>query len=392
MNSGAEVWQGQKGDVFSDGTTDSDKAEGELAGLVDCSEHQVRATKPPDGDQPSREVGVGAKVAVGQPLRGQVEVLGGRSSVSQKDDCRKVVGGVEDLGKVVSCFIGEDGDVSVDKEREVNLVLSTPASQQISGGGVACTEDAGLSHWNPFDDPEVNVGLGLVEENALVDHFQGGQLPLLQLVEAREDSEGFLSDTGDESGGAHFVCSDLSVPTQECSNEGGGTVVRKGVKKSHKPSRPPLPLVGAPLSRQIAMKSMPQPRRRKNGDVGKHGSRKGQSGEAIQKQLPVFPPSVSTHLAGESTTEFELQVVLPFPGSGINHVVDSEGGWVSESGSGLEPGRVPEELEAAVLMGIQKEVGFNFEEGDEDVQRRLVELEKRDRQVNGERVQAMGYQ
>jgi hypothetical protein len=27
MNSGAEVWQGEKGEVFSDGTTDSDKSE-----------------------------------------------------------------------------------------------------------------------------------------------------------------------------------------------------------------------------------------------------------------------------------------------------------------------------------------------------------------------------
>jgi hypothetical protein len=49
-------------------------------------------------------------------------------------------------------------------------------------------------------------------------------------------------------------------------------------------------------------------------------------------------------------------------------------------------------MEAAVLMGIQKEVGFNFDGGDEDVQRRLVQLEKKDREVNGERVQALSYQ
>jgi hypothetical protein len=36
MNSGAEVWQGQKDDMFSDGTTDSDKSEYQV--VVDLQE------------------------------------------------------------------------------------------------------------------------------------------------------------------------------------------------------------------------------------------------------------------------------------------------------------------------------------------------------------------
>jgi hypothetical protein len=237
--------------------------------------------------------------------------------------------------------------------------------------------------------------LGLVVDRTLVDQIQGGQLPILHLVESREESEGSLSDS-DDGGAQEQVYSDLSMPTQDFSKKGGSSQPRRPVKKHHKSSsKPPLPMVGAPLSRQIALKSMPPGRRRKAGDGGKKGSLKGQSIEAIpqQQQLqPLVCPSVSLPLTGANSADFELQVVLPFPGSGINHLADGDGGLSTDVARGVEGGRLPEVMEAAVLMGIQKEVGFNFDGGDEDVQRRLVQLEKKDREVNGERVQALSYQ
>jgi hypothetical protein len=45
-----------------------------------------------------------------------------------------------------------------------------------------------------------------------------------------------------------------------------------------------------------------------------------------------------------------------------------------------------------MLMGIQQMVGFTFEGGEEEVQKRLVEGEKKDMEINGVRVQGRGYQ
>jgi hypothetical protein len=61
--------------------------------------------------------------------------------------------------------------------------------------------------------------------------------------------------------------------------------------------------------------------------------------------------------------------------------MDEQGDSVPESISGTEEdddAAVRREEEANILVGIQKEVGFTFEVGKEEVQSKLVELEKID--------------
>jgi hypothetical protein len=52
---------------------------------------------------------------------------------------------------------------------------------------------------------------------------------------------------------------------------------------------------------------------------------------------------------------------------------------------------ISKEDEAVLLIGIQKEVGFNFEVGDVELQSKLVELDNFDREKNVELVQERGY-
>jgi hypothetical protein len=76
--------------------------------------------------------------------------------------------------------------------------------------------------------------------------------------------------------------------------------------------------------------------------------------------------------------EFDLHVVLPMPSSGIHLLLNNEGESVNESisESGEDVGRLDEEANS--LIAIQKEVGFTFENGEEEIQSKLVELEKLD--------------
>jgi hypothetical protein len=184
----------------------------------------------------------------------------------------------------------------------------------------------------------------------------------------------------------------MSESTQDLTNEGGEVNSRRGVKKSHKYVRTPLPLGGAPLSRVIALNSVSQGRRRKGGDAERKAEAKGQRKEASKgQQLPLVSSPISSHFVGDAAN-FELQVVLPFPGSGIDQLVDSDGEVVPETAEVLGEGRISEEEEASRLMGIQAMVGFTFEGGEDEVQKRLVEVERKDRVINGVRVQGMGYQ
>jgi hypothetical protein len=65
---------------------------------------------------------------------------------------------------------------------------------------------------------------------------------------------------------------------------------------------------------------------------------------------------------------------------------------VPDSNSVTEEGYFRKEEEAAVLMGIQKQVSFTFEMEDREIQSKLVELETIDRVKNSERERRNGYQ
>jgi hypothetical protein len=189
---------------------------------------------------------------------------------------------------------------------------------------------------------------------------------------------GFIKDKNQLSDGAHGTFSDLSSsPTQEESN---AKLVNKKTHKKQSSKFPTLPLVGAPLSRMIAMSSMPVGRRRKtNGEGSKKVGQKGKVEEGVAQPSNLLC-SVSPGQT-EERQDFELQVVLPFPDSGVNILLDQDG----------EEDRISEGEEVAKLMGIQKRVGFSFEGREQLVKEKLVELEKVDRTQNGVRVTEMGF-
>jgi hypothetical protein len=76
--------------------------------------------------------------------------------------------------------------------------------------------------------------------------------------------------------------------------------------------------------------------------------------------------------------------------SGLNQIFATEGGFVPEEGSEEEGDMVSKE--ASTLMRIQKEVGFSFEGGEEEIQSKLVELEKKDKEKHVDLVQERGDQ
>ncbi|WJX28774.1 hypothetical protein P8452_17453 [Trifolium repens] len=118
--------------------------------------------------------------------------------------------------------------------------------------------------------------------------------------------------------------------------------------------------------------------RKKISEVVKKGARKGQSVEGVAPSSALVRAEASGQR--EEEQEFELQVVLPFSDSGINLLLDK---------NGVED-RVSEGEEVAKLMGIQRKVGFTFEGREQNVKKKLVELEKVDRAKNVVRVSEMG--
>jgi hypothetical protein len=90
-------------------------------------------------------------------------------------------------------------------------------------------------------------------------------------------------------------------------------------------------------------------------------------------------------------SDFELEVVLPFPGSGLNLLLNPDEGLHCLDQVCSRDGRVPEVEEAAKLVEIQKQVGFTFVNNESEIQGRLVELEKMDRAKNVVRVSEEGF-
>jgi hypothetical protein len=88
--------------------------------------------------------------------------------------------------------------------------------------------------------------------------------------------------------------------------------------------------------------------------------------------------------------EAEQQVEPARLCSGLQYLTDGEGGFIPETNFEGDGNVVSKEDEAKILVVIQKEVGFNFEANDEEIQSKLVELDNNDRMKNVEQVHERG--
>ncbi|WJX81141.1 hypothetical protein P8452_64061 [Trifolium repens] len=287
MNSGAEVWQGEKGEVFSDSTTDSDKSEYQVeVDLQQKGGSKVGTVAGPSAGvgleegycvdtfpcQSQLEVMVGEKLQDSQCLGGQEVGLGDRGVVIPRDEGVEVLGYIGERGALVSVSTGVDCDVSRTKEREDEVGVLNLSSEQLVECGGHMESDADPGSWNPFVDPNDDMGpefLGLACDGRRVESSL-----VLEEVSTYGLEGGFIKDKNQLSDGAHGTFSDLSSsPTQEESN---AKLVNKKTHEKQSSKFSTLPLVGAPLSRMIAMSSMPVGRRRKtNGEGSKKGVRRG---------------------------------------------------------------------------------------------------------------------
>ncbi|WJX21836.1 hypothetical protein P8452_11212 [Trifolium repens] len=400
LNSGAEVWQGQKGELFSDGTTDSENSEAEsfqsvvdlhgkggtkkvvLAGSKAVEVLQEEVGKVAFPCQASCEASIGEREGGGLVMVGQVEGLGESGMEIPRTEGVEVLGCSMDMGTMVCCTPGYEGDVPGLEEREAVGGGLNSNVVQVADCGVA-TSNVGLgNNWNPFVEPGDGPVLGNCD-------FRPNQTPdpFSQVMGARVLEGGFIRDESFAEGVAQLQLSNLSVSSCEIRKNGAAPSNIKAPKKvPPKHSKPPLPLVGAPLSMRIALSERPLGRRKK-GEASKKGSLKGHgSVGGVQPSLPVGTSSQAVE-----GSDFELEVVLPFPGSGLNLLLNPDEGLHCLDQVCSRDGRVPEVEEAAKLVEIQKQVGFTFVNNESEIQGRLVELEKMDRAKNVVRVSEEGF-
>jgi hypothetical protein len=379
-NSEAAGWQGHDGDLFSDGKTDSDKSDSyqllleeerngrrKSAGVPVSVEVNVSVDGVENASYPMQSLPL-EKVSEGQVVGRQDEAEKGYSLQAldglDKRETVEVRRFVVGVGPEVAQLAGEDGDVSCWGEKRVESTDQVGEGGTNSGNIVVDLEDAGL-------------GLPSCEEAQVGIHVEA----------SREEEEVGVR----ELGGTHgvVVVSDVSESTQDSSKGVSNLNKNKNKKfpskKTMNNSRPPIPPIGTPKFRQIAMALESSGRRRKDG-------RPSNLNTPSQASILSTPEVHTDSQRPPQYTDFNIEVVLPFHGSDINDLVDDDGLVVPDSISATEETRFQQEEEAAILMGIQKEVGFTFEVEDAEIQSKLVELERSDRAQNIQREQGRGYQ
>jgi hypothetical protein len=166
------------------------------------------------------------------------------------------------------------------------------------------------------------------------------------------------------------------------------TKKKKHVKKKQNHSRPPVPPPGTPTFQKLALAMETSGKRRKAGGSAKVTS----SSQPISQPAPL----------GEDIPGIDLHVVLPVPSavvtvprSGIDVLIDDDGEFVPDSaplpGGGVINGSSNDE-EATILLGIQHEVGFTFNNNEPEIHCKLVELKVSERRQNVEVEQDRGDQ
>jgi hypothetical protein len=132
--------------------------------------------------------------------------------------------------------------------------------------------------------------------------------------------------------------------------------------------------------------------RRRKEQIRKKSKNGGSVNEGGQLCEINLPQALPLPIDVEEPPAINLEVVLPLPGSGINHLLDSDGASAQDSTSDRGGVAAAREEEAKILIDIQHEVGFTFENGEEEIQSKLVELEKIDFEKKIVREQGRGYQ
>jgi hypothetical protein len=388
-NSGEHGWKGDDRDLFSDGSTDSDASEPydmlggipleaiENNSVMACSNGEKRNIDLQGQNFFDR---TGEVIVSGEPLvAGHVANEGDLCKqtsnsvlVGGRNEVRGVVGpGVEvsNMLKPASVLPADEEQACGSRRVEVDVMGVNNQS-----GPIGPT----VGQWNPFEESE-DLGVGFGDPAHLV------ELNDLRRV-AQENHVGVFGVDEVEGGGANGVerSSQLSESSFTDSQE-GNKLLRKRNRSSkggsQNPGRHPPNLMGVPKFRQLELILKNAGRRRKEDP-------KGKSSEGDLLRLDQQSSNHSATCSPGVCPTPTVDATLPIPGSGVAHLLDIDGDPVPESvGAGVSM-----EAEAVVLLGIQKEVGFTFEVGDDEIQSKLIELANKHSDRNVEWEQRRGYQ
>jgi hypothetical protein len=373
--SGEEVWRGEDNDLFSDGRSDSDGSEScQVLSKIhkEGNKHASMLAVENEGlgkvdlqGQNFVEVSVGERETDGPIYGGQVE--GGGEELSQIPSCDEVgercvvrgtVVGQDDISNIVQKVVTECVGEEVERgdEAEVGPVIGEVGS----GNGLI---GPNTTLWNPFLDCE--------------DLEVADPSPILVQVCESDRQWVFCGDVEAEGIGANSVVrlSQISESSTEPPQQVEARNCIRNAKKSGIPKckHPPPPLLGIPKFCQLEMAVKASGKRRKEAGSMKQGN-------------DVSADTNSSSNGNDENPGIDLQVVLPTPSSGVNLLVDQDGGSVHVSVSNSGDVASSKEEDVRALMAIQKRVGFSFEANEDEIQSKLIELENVDEVKVQERV------
>ncbi|GAU50749.1 hypothetical protein TSUD_191130 [Trifolium subterraneum] len=339
-NSGTEAWQGQKVDVFSDGSTDNDNSESlqmivdfqgkgvnKLIGVEEpeaVADPKVRQGVINFSCQPTFEEMVGESVSEVPGLKRQegelVVCSKGITCVEDVDELLEVRGineGVEPSGSFLACC---EDEVSVVGDTAEEVGPLDAVLNQVSGSSAPHTGGPNSLHWNPFVDHDGPLELGYVEQ------WELGQVHCGEKSRVQEDVLAGVGGTVHGGDQRVVVHSDLSSSSNELLKKDGLSPKKRVLRRhSHKKNvRPVLPYAGASIHRLQTMAKLANGRRRKEQQVVKGAAKKGLRRSEVAHAGVGVCNSGSIEMEDEPPA-INLQVVLPIPSSGINHLIDRNG-------------------------------------------------------------------
>jgi hypothetical protein len=377
-------------DLFSDGSLDSDASEPDdmLAGIPMEATANNSAMACSKGENRNIDLQGQNFIDMTGAAFVSVEPLVARHVVEEGEFCKQIlhserVGEMNEVRGGVGSGVENSNvvkfacDLSANKEQACGTArvgVKETGANNLSGPG-----GSNAGQWNPFVDCEdLGVGFGdpahLAETNDLRRVVQDNHMGVFCV----DDVDG---------GGVNGVerSSQLSEASFFEVQEGDKLLKKRRRRRTtggpHNSSRHPPNMMGVPKFRQLELTLKNAGRRRKEDPKGRSSEcdllsqdRQSQNHDSA-RGLGITPSSA-------------VEATVPIPGSGIAHLLDIDGDPVPDSvGAG-----VSKDAEALVLMGIQKEVGFTFEAGDDEIQSKLVELANKDGDRNVEWEQGRGYQ
>jgi hypothetical protein len=369
-------WKGEDGDLFSDGRSESDGSEpyNSLLGLQQVE--KLVSVKRPGAKKGTGNIDLGSQnLSEGNVGESFTVVPIQKGNVMEEGELVAHIPICEEVGEVNSVR-GVEGEQKVGPSNISNQVgvlaeghvRGEPGSMESGSRSGPFGPNAHL--WNPFVDGEAQVNKALVNSPIICG--------LSSTEEGQTAREGTLVECDVEGGGAMAVgrFSQLSESSSE-SLQGKGGQNRRNTKKN---SRIAPPMIGVPKFRQLEQSLKAAGRKRK--EVGKKITGGGSITDIVFEQQTEEPI--------QEEGSVDRQAELPLEDSGLNHLFDNEGGFIPESIAEDEGDAVPKDIEANILMVIQKEVGFSFQAGEDQIHGKLMELDNIDREKNVELVQEGG--